>query len=260
VCENLFITEDLPNPLKQSELNQCFERYKSNGDMEAREKIIEHNIRLVLHFAYCFNNIPCNRDELVDVGLLGLIKSVDTFDYTRGINFSTYASTCIKNEMTRYLRDDKTKNNVSMDFKIALSDKDNKEVKMEDILKDENADFEASYEEQELYLTLHKAIRKLPEREQIVLINYFGLNGNRMLNQTQLASNLGVSRTLIQRILKRSLRKIKVTLYNEYPEYRTVLELSLPKKRKTSKKDTKPITAPKQKIYINDNYQFNRDC
>ena len=104
-----FIDANLPYPLSKEELYQCFQKYYS-GDKEAKEKIIKSNIRLVIHQALKFYNTPYEQEELISVGLIGLLKSVDTFDETRGVSFVTYASHCINNEILMFIRVNKKHN------------------------------------------------------------------------------------------------------------------------------------------------------
>lgn len=104
---NLFIDSNLPKSLTAEEINDCFEKIK-NRDMTAREKIINHNIKFVINEVITkFSNSPYDLNELVSVGLIGLIKSVDTFDTAKGIKFSTYSTTCIDNEIYYFLKNGK---------------------------------------------------------------------------------------------------------------------------------------------------------
>ena len=148
---DLFIDSKLPKPLKTEEIYEYFEKMKS-GDMTAREKIINHNIRLVINEVIKkFSNSPYDLNELVSVGLIGLVKSVDTFDTAKGLQFATYSTRCIDNEILMFLRKGK-KSAFDQSINTPIgTDKEGNEKKIEDILEDDTSDFVSDYEDKQLF-------------------------------------------------------------------------------------------------------------
>lgn len=212
-CDDLFIQSKLPKPLSKKDLTQYFKKYKS-GDMKARDIIIMHNIKLVFNEIYRkFSTIP-DKQELVSIGLIGLIKGVDTFDISKGYQFSGYAIKCIDNEILMSIRkESKNKNNDSLDKTI--SSKDDMEVKLKDVLVDENSNMTFDYEEKEMILTILKAINDLNERNKEIVILYYGLYGNERHTQEELSKIYGICRSGISKVISTSLKKIERVLKNE---------------------------------------------
>lgn len=209
---DLFIMEDAPQPLSKEETIELFQK-KANGDQDARNKLIEHNIRLVLNTVLKkFNSSYSEMPELVSIGLFGLIQSVDTFDITKGINFSTYAVKCIENEIFCSIRDgNKYKKDYSLDTLIS---KDG-DLTLEKVLHDDNSDFVSDYENKESYMIIRKIISKLPERKRLVVEKYFGFNDNKPQNLRQIAQDLGISRATVSKILITTLQSISYILENQ---------------------------------------------
>ncbi len=150
---DLFIDSNLPKPLENEELYINYTKMK-NGDIEARKNIIIHNIRLVKsEVLKRFSNCLYDLNELISIGLIGLIKSVDTFDITKKLQFSTYATKCIDNEIRMFMRKSDNYNyvnHVSLNQPIKI-DKDGRELFVEDTLEDYNSDFVTEYENNEVY-------------------------------------------------------------------------------------------------------------
>lgn len=211
--DDLFIQSKLPKPLNKKDLTEYFQKYKS-GDMKARDIIIMRNIKLVFNEIYRkFSTIP-DKQELVSIGLIGLIKSVDTFDISKGYQFSGYAIKCIDNEILMSIRkESKNKNNDSLD-KI-ISSKDDMEVKLEDVLVDENSNITFDYEEKEMILTILKTIDDLNERNKKIVILYYGLYENERHTQEELSKIYGISRSGISKVISTSLKKIEKVLTNK---------------------------------------------
>lgn len=214
---NLFVDyKKLPEPLEQEELYDYFERLKM-GDKAAREIIIEHNIRLVINrVKIVFNNTGYEEKELIAVGTIGLIKSVDTFDMSRGIKFNTYAIKCIDNEIRMFLRNGKKHKNIDSLDTVLNVDRNGKELKIEDILCDENADFVSEYEKEVLYDIVDRIVENLPARDKKIIMLYFGFMDDKPLSQQQIADKLGVSQSYISRLLKQILKRIKLRLKSEW--------------------------------------------
>lgn len=205
--------ETLPPPLKKSEeaeIMECLRR----GDTSVREKLIIHNLRLVVYIAKKFENSGVNIEDLVSIGSIGLIKAVNTFCPDKNIKLATYASRCIENEILMYLR--KTgplKNEVSIDEPLNV-DWDGNELLLSDILGSEpdavNADLE-SEDEKSLVL---RTIASMGERERTIMSMRFGLDGGREFTQKEVADRLGISQSYISRLEKRIIEKLKREIEN----------------------------------------------
>ena len=204
----LFVENNLPKPLDDKEIVEYFIRFQ-NGDLKSREIIINHNIKLVLYrVPGKFSSYPYDMDELVSIGLMGLIKAVDTFDINREVKFSTYAMKCIDNEILLFIRKNKThKEHVSLTSPISTN-KDGSELFLKDILMDSDEDFVFSIEEKELYDEVRRVIENLPEREKQIIMLYFGFNCE-PLNQNEISSQMKISQSYVSRIITATLKTIK---------------------------------------------------
>ena len=217
---NLFVDTNLPKPLKMEEVYDCFEKMKS-GDMAAREKIIIHNIRLVISEVMKYLGGPYELQELVSIGMIGLIKSVDTFDISKGVNFSSYFVKCINNEILMFMRSEKRFiNEVSFEQPIGR-DKEDEELTILSILFDRDSDFVTEYEKNESYKIIREVINSLPEKYKNVVIKYFGFNDNDLMKQRELALELGIDQASVSRRIKKALEIIRSQL-----EVRGIIEIS----------------------------------
>lgn len=207
----LFISDNLPSKLGTSEVKNYFEKIK-NGDAETRKSFIIHNIRLVINNVRKFNNQNYDERDLVCVGIIGLIKSVDSFDINKKIQFSTYAGKCINNEIIQFLKKDrKHLDYMSLDSTVRL-DNDGEKLKLEDILSDENVDLVGSYELKEEKNIIREILSTLEKEEQEIIILFFGFFGREQHSQTELAEILGISQSYISKKLKRILLKFRYLL------------------------------------------------
>lgn len=200
--------ETLPPPLKKSEEEELMERL-GDGDTSVREKLIVHNLRLVVYIAKKFENSGVGVEDLVSIGTIGLIKAVNTFRPDKNIKLATYASRCIENEILMYLRKiSPQKNEVSIDEPLNV-DWDGNELLLSDILGSDpdivNRDIE---DEDEKNLVL-KTIAALNEREREIMSMRFGLDGGREHTQKEVADKLGISQSYISRLEKRIIEKLK---------------------------------------------------
>ena len=213
----LFVENNLPKPLDDKEIVEYFIRFQ-NGDLKSREIIINHNIKLVLYrVPGKFSSYPYDMDELVSIGLMGLIKAVDTFDINKEVKFSTYAMKCIDNEILLFIRKNKThKEHVSLSSPISTN-KDGSELFLKDVLLTSDEDFVSSIEERELCEKMKKVIENLPDREKQIITLYFGFNCN-PLTQKKIGIQLGLSRSYISRIITDTLKTIKLQLENKESE------------------------------------------
>ncbi len=204
ICGN----EALPEPLSAEEEIALLEEV-ANNNATARQKLIEHNLRLVVYIAKKFENTGIEMEDLISIGAIGLIKAVQTYKYDKKIKLATYASRCIENEILMQLRKSvKIKAEVSLDEPLN-NDGDGNELLIEDILYDEKQtlgkDMEKSSEKQILW----EIINKLGVREKEIMIMRFGLLGGEEKTQKEVADELGISQSYISRIEKKILGKMK---------------------------------------------------
>lgn len=206
---NLFIQSKLPNILNLEELLNYFEKYHK-GDQEAREIIINHNLKLVINRVLTkFLNTPYDTNELVSVGIIGLIKGVDTFDINKKINFSTYAIRCIDNEILMFLRKNK-KRKGEVSFEDALNyDAEGNELHLEDILGTDEDLVSKEFESNQEKRILSSEINKLNPRDKQIMVLRYGLNNTEEYTQKEVAEMLGISQSYISRIEKKVIKNLK---------------------------------------------------
>ncbi|MGN1200764.1 MAG: RNA polymerase sporulation sigma factor SigK [Candidatus Caccovivens sp.] len=207
VCGN----KALPQPLEPEEELALLEQFK-DGDKFARDKLIEHNLRLVVYIAKKFETSGIELEDLISIGAIGLIKAVKTYSVDKNIKLATYASRCIENEILMQLRKNtRTKNEVSLDEPLS-SDGEGNELLLADIIPvDEDSvskNIETSAEKQ----ILMNVISKLDSREQIIMFLRFGLAGNEEKTQKEVADMMGISQSYISRIEKKILSKLRKKL------------------------------------------------
>lgn len=204
-------SETLPPPLTKEQENEMMQRI-INGDNSAREKLIVHNLRLVVYIAKKFETPSASSEDLISIGTIGLIKAVKTFSPERNIKLATYASRCIENEILMYLRkSSQLKNEVSIDEPLN-TDWDGNELLLCDVLGSDpdivNIDLE---NEIDRYLVLD-AVSKLNERECMIMELRFGLNGKKEHTQKQVADELGISQSYISRLEKKIIKQLRKDL------------------------------------------------
>ena len=204
-------SENLLPPLSKEEEDKALQEYKL-GSLEARNTLIEHNLRLVVYVAKKYESNIYNLEDLISIGTLGLIKAISTFKADKNIKLATYASRCIDNEILMYLRKKaRVKNEVSLDEPLNR-DKEGNELLIADILAtEENEILEMMYDE-ETKQSLREEIAKLKPREREILSLRFGLDGSDELTQKEVANFLGISQSYISRLEKKILKKLKVGL------------------------------------------------
>ncbi|MCI8490588.1 MAG: RNA polymerase sporulation sigma factor SigE [Lachnospiraceae bacterium] len=203
--------EVLPPPLEAAEEAECINCLGENGGDAAKSRLIEHNLRLVVYIAKKFDNTGIGVEDLISIGTIGLIKSINTFNPQKNIKLATYASRCIENEILMYLRrNSKIKMEVSIDEPLNV-DWDGNELLLSDILgTDEDVIYRDIEAEVEHHL-LGKAIDKLSGRERLIVELRYGLGrGNgRELTQKEVADKLGISQSYISRLEKKIMRRLK---------------------------------------------------
>ena len=203
-------TEVLPPPLEAEEEAACISCLGERGQDQAKSTLIEHNLRLVVYIAKKFDNTGIGVEDLISIGTIGLIKSINTFNPQKNIKLATYASRCIENEILMYLRrNSKTKMEVSIDEPLNV-DWDGNELLLSDILgTDEDVIYRDIEAEVEHHL-LGKAINKLSGRERMIVeLRYVIGRGGRELTQKEVADRLGISQSYISRLEKKIMRRLK---------------------------------------------------
>ncbi|WP_100488662.1 RNA polymerase sporulation sigma factor SigK [Sporolactobacillus pectinivorans] len=199
-----------PQPLSEEEERRCLQRM-AEGDQEARNMLIEHNLRLVAHIVKKFNNTKEDTDDLISIGTIGLIKAIESYSTGKGTKLATFAARCIENEILMHFRSlKKTRKDVSLNDPIG-QDKEGNAISLIDILKSKNKDI---VDEISLRLDtkkIHHALAILDPREEEVIVSRYGLNNQQDLTQREIAEKLSISRSYVSRIEKRALMK----LYNE---------------------------------------------
>ena len=196
-----------PDPLSKEEEEKCVEKMKL-GDNEARNKLIEHNLRLVAHIVKKYDHKKNDIDDLISIGTIGLIKGVDSFSYKHGTRLTTYVAKCIENEILMYYRSDKKHNkNISLNESVGF-DKEGNEITLLEILKTPKPEFELDIQKKDNIASLKKYFNVLTEREKEIIIKRYGLNDQDEITQNEIAKELGISRSYVSRIEKRALTKI----------------------------------------------------
>lgn len=198
----------LPPPLKGQEELDALELLEQ-GSEEAKQLLIERNLRLVVFIARRFENTGVNLEDLISIGTIGLIKAIGTYRRDRNIKLATYASRCIENEILMYIRKiANQKNEVSLDEPINM-DYDGNELLLSDILgTDEDIIMRPLEDDVDLCL-LRQAVSDLPERERDIVQMRYGLNGVQELTQKEVAQKMGISQSYISRLEKRIMQRLK---------------------------------------------------
>ncbi len=207
-CFYVGSADKLPEPLSKEEETYYVER-SMEGDMSARSKLIEHNLRLVVFLSKKYENTGIDLEDLVSIGTIGLIKGINTYKLGKNIKLATYASRCIDNEILMFLRKNK-KRRGEVSFEDSLSyDAEGNELRLEDILgTDPDIVTKGLEEETEKYL-LYREIDKLSGRDKQIMILRYGLYNNEEMTQKEVADLLNISQSYISRIEKKVIRKLK---------------------------------------------------
>ena len=204
-------TDILKEPLTKEE-EEYYVKLKEEGDMLAREKLIEHNLRLVVFLAKKYENTGVDLEDLVSIGNIGLIKGINTFSSNKNIKLATYCSRCIENEILMFLRKNKKlKMEVSIDCPLSL-DGDGNELHLEDVIgtdKDIVTDEIDAKSNKEIMI---KCILNLKPRDRNIMILRYGLLGSEEYTQKEVASMLGISQSYISRIEKKVIKKLQMII------------------------------------------------
>lgn len=198
----------LPPPLKEDEEERLL-LAMYDGDMDARNTLITHNLRLVVYIAKKFESTRINLEDLVSIGSMGLIKGVQTFKIDKNIKLATYASRCIENEILMYLRKtQKSRQELSLD-EVLNVDNEGNEMVLSDILASSSLQALEEMTKDEDQRNLYRAVYNLRQREREIVIMRFGLFGHEEMTQKEVADFLGISQSYISRLEKRIIDKMR---------------------------------------------------
>ena len=198
----------LPAPLEADEEALVIEKMMQ-GDMDARNKLIEHNLRLVVYIAKRFENTNIDIEDLISVGTIGLIKAINSYDNSKKIKLATYGARCIENEILMYLRkNNKIKNNISLDEPLNV-DWEGNMLLLSDILGTDPDEVFYDAEKSVETEALAKCANKLSERERQIIKMRFGILGIEKKTQKEIADIMGISQSYISRLEKKVLSKLK---------------------------------------------------
>lgn len=194
-----------PSPLTKKEEQELIARIK---DKDARDKLIEHNLRLVAHIVKKYDNKSYYIDDLISIGTIGLIKGIDSYSNTKNIKLTTYVARCIENEILMFYRSDK-KNNKIVSLNEAIGfDKEGNEITLMDILKTKSPDYINDIHTKDNIKLLKTYFNTLNDKEKEIIINRYGLNNKKETTQKEIAKKLGISRSYVSRIEKRAITKL----------------------------------------------------
>ncbi|MCI8387411.1 MAG: RNA polymerase sporulation sigma factor SigE [Clostridiales bacterium] len=198
----------LPPPLSpDAEAEVIGQLLDESREREARQVLIEHNLRLVVYIAKKFENTGTGIEDLISIGTIGLIKAINTFRADKNIKLATYASRCIENEILMYIRKSSNRHDLSIDEPLSV-DWDGNELLLSDILGSDDDDVMHDIEEVEDKKTIRDALSKLDEREQVIISLRYGLGGGQELTQKEVADMMGISQSYISRLEKKILARL----------------------------------------------------
>ena len=204
--------ETLPAPLSREDEAEML--MQLGNDENAKMKLIEHNLRLVVYIAKKFENTGTGLEDLISIGTIGLIKAINTFKTDKNIKLATYASRCIENEILMYIR--KSGNircEISIDEPLNI-DWDGNELLLSDILGNEEDEISYDLEKKEEREAVHRAVASLNERERLIIELRYGLHGKKEMTQKEVADLLGISQSYISRLEKKILNRMREDMLN----------------------------------------------
>ena len=203
--------ETLPPPLTKEQEEQAFAMLMTD-DPKGREKLIVHNLRLVVYIAKKFESTGICVDDLVSIGTIGLIKAVNTFSPEKNIKLATYASRCIENEILMFLRkSSQHRNDISIDEPLNI-DWDGNELLLSDILGTDEDTVNSSIEDDAEKAVLRETVASLPQRERIIMEMRFGMKTGKEMTQKEVADVIGIPQSYISRLEKKIIKKLKKEL------------------------------------------------
>lgn len=200
---------NLPETLSQEQIIILYKQYQK-GNLHAKKTILASNIKLVINIVNTKFNTPYNdKEDLICIGLLGLTECIDKYDINKKVNFSTYATRCVKNKIISYLRNNKIKNNISI--YDSLSTDINEEETIESTLQDKSIDIQLDYEKEEEKQFIKNLVNQLPEKERIIIKMYYGFEC-RQHTLKEISKELNISSQYVHTILKKTLNSLKEIL------------------------------------------------
>ena len=197
------------SPLTMEQESECLKKMK-NGDLEARNELIERNMRLVAHVAKKYQSPEDEMEDLISIGTIGLIKAVETYKEDYGSRLATYAARCIDNELLMHFRaKKKTSKEVSL-YEPIGTDKEGNQIQLLDVVVSEDEDVVELLEQDRKVRRLNEIIpQTLSGRDLFIIINRYGLYGKKTMTQREIARKLGISRSYVSRIEKRAIEKLR---------------------------------------------------
>ena len=201
--------QSFPQPLSAAQEASYLRQYQ-NGDMHARDILIERNLRLVAHIVKKYIHSGKETDELISIGIIGLVKAVSTYNFDKGSRLATYAARCIDNELLMLMRGDKKRSREVSLYDPIGTDKEGNEITLLSIIEHNNEDVVEQLARKQSLQKLSKIISEvLTPREYFVVIRRYGLFGHSESTQRELASQLNISRSYVSRIEKKALEKLR---------------------------------------------------
>ncbi len=205
-----------PKPLSEEEESECIEKYK-NGDTDARNILIEHNLRLVAHVAKKYTSsgriASVDFDDIISIGTIGLIKGIDSFNADKNVRLATYAARCIENEILMYIRSSKKYSNDMFLQDPVGHDFDGNEITVMDMVKSDDDPVPDEVSDRiDIMRMIQKIEEVLDEREREIIKMRYAIYGGEEITQREIAAMLGISRSYVSRIEKKALKKISACL------------------------------------------------
>ena len=205
---------NFPSPLSAARERELLEKNR-NGDENARNLLIEHNLRLVVYISRRFENTGVNLEDLISIGTIGLIKAIGTYRRDKNIKLATYASRCIENEILMHIRKiSNQKTEISLDEPINM-DYDGNELLLSDILGTDEDMIMRPLEDDVDLCILRQALKQLPQREREIVELRFGLSGRKELTQKEVAQKMGISQSYISRLEKRIMQRLRTEMIRQ---------------------------------------------
>lgn len=208
-------SNSFPEVLSPEEEKLYLEKFK-NGDSEARNALIEHNLRLVAHIVKKFENTKEDKDDLLSIGSMGLIKAIDTYNFNNNAKLSTYASRCIENEILMHLRQIKNQKQTTCLYAKIGEDKEGNEIHLSDVIEDPSTPISIRLENEETIREIKESLKQLSDREYTIIKYRYGLDNTLPMTQRELAKYLNISRSYVSRIEKRALTKLYLEIKNNH--------------------------------------------
>ena len=203
-----------PPPLDKDEEDRCIELMKQ-GNMDARNKLIEHNLRLIAHLVKKYETKDISSDDLISIGTIGLIKGVDSYDVSKNIKITTYIAKCAENEILMYFRSSKKFNNeISLNDSFC-TDKDGNDIALIDLIPSNDVDITTKILNDIDIELLHKYLDILPSKERDIIVMRYGLFNSDVFTQKEIAKKMKISRSYVSRMEKRALIKLYKEFYKK---------------------------------------------